>query len=75
MTSTGAVVALAAFNVMPILVSSILGGIALVAGRFIHARGLLTGNLRYRVLGMQLTFLVLAILAVLNVIVFGLNLF
>jgi uncharacterized membrane protein YecN with MAPEG domain len=31
------------------------GGIALLAGRLLHARGLLTGSLRYRILGMQIT--------------------
>jgi uncharacterized protein len=30
-------------------------GVAIVAGRLIHARGLLTGRLRDRVLGMQIT--------------------
>lgn len=43
-----------------------LGGVALVAGRMAHARGLLTDNLRYRVLGMQLTIFTLIGLAMLN---------
>lgn len=30
-----------------------IGGIVLLTGRLIHARGLLKGNLRFRVLGMQ----------------------
>ncbi len=32
-----------------------LAGVALIIGRIIHAKGLLTENLRYRVLGMQFT--------------------
>lgn len=43
-----------------------LGGVVLVAGRVTHARGLLTDNLRFRVLGMQLTFFTLIGLAILN---------
>lgn len=43
-----------------------LGGIAMLAGRLIHAKGLLTENLRYRVLGMQFTFFTLIALALLN---------
>jgi uncharacterized membrane protein YecN with MAPEG domain len=43
-----------------------LSGVVLVAGRMAHARGLLTDNLRYRVLGMQLTLYTLIGLAVLN---------
>lgn len=43
-----------------------LGGVVLVAGRMAHARGLLTDNLRYRVLGMQLTLYTLIGLAILN---------
>lgn len=31
------------------------GGIAVLAGRLVHARGLLTNRLRFRVLGMQFT--------------------
>jgi len=31
------------------------GGIAILVGRLLHARGLLTDSLRYRVLGMQVT--------------------
>jgi uncharacterized membrane protein YecN with MAPEG domain len=42
------------------------GGMALVAGRLIHARGLLTDTLRYRVLGMQFTLFTLIGLAVAN---------
>jgi uncharacterized membrane protein YecN with MAPEG domain len=33
------------------------GGIAILAGRLLHARGLLTKSSRYRVLGMQVTIL------------------
>lgn len=39
-------------------------GVALVAGRAVHARGLLTCSLRLRVLGMQLTLFTLIGLAV-----------
>ncbi|QSA98149.1 MAPEG family protein [Methylococcus sp. EFPC2] len=40
-----------------------LGGIALLAGRISHARGLLTENLRYRIAGMQVTIFTLIGLA------------
>jgi uncharacterized membrane protein YecN with MAPEG domain len=39
------------------------GGIAVVAGRILHARGLLTESLRYRVLGMQVTIITIIGLA------------
>ena len=42
------------------------GGIAILAGRLVHARGLLTGGIRYRVLGMQITIFTLIGLAVAN---------
>ncbi|MGZ8903547.1 MAG: MAPEG family protein [Methylobacter sp.] len=42
------------------------GGIAMLVGRIVHARGLLTGNLRYRVLGMQVTIFTLIGLAFTN---------
>ena len=42
------------------------GGIALVAGRVIHARGLLRSNMRRRVLGMQVTIYVMIGLCLLN---------
>ncbi|MGZ8165462.1 MAG: MAPEG family protein [Methylobacter sp.] len=42
------------------------GGIAMLVGRIVHARGLLTGNLRYRVLGMQVTIFTLIGLAFAN---------
>ena len=41
-------------------------GAALLAGRYFHAQGLQTSNLKKRVRGMQLTFGSLGILAVLN---------
>jgi uncharacterized membrane protein YecN with MAPEG domain len=43
-----------------------LGGLALLAGRVAHARGLLDDNLQYRVLGMKLTFYTLIGLALVN---------
>ena len=43
-----------------------LGGMAMLAGRVAHARGLLTGHIRYRVLGMQLTFYTIIGLALVN---------
>jgi uncharacterized protein len=43
------------------------GGIALLVGRLVHARGLLAENLRYRVLGMQVTIFTLIGLALANV--------
>ena len=49
----------------PVLVHA--GGIALLAGRLLHARGLLHGKLRYRVLGMQFTIFTLIALALANV--------
>ena len=44
------------------------GGIAILVGRLMHARGLLTGNLRYRVLGMQITVFTLIGLALANIV-------
>jgi uncharacterized membrane protein YecN with MAPEG domain len=48
----------------PVLVH--LGGLALLAGRVAHARGLQDDNLQYRVLGMKLTFYTLIGLALVN---------
>ena len=45
-------------------------GVVFVAGRIIHARGILTDNLRKRVLGMQLTIFTIIPLAILNIICF-----
>lgn len=42
-------------------------GIAIMTGRVLHARGLLTENLRYRVLGMQLTIFTIIGLASANI--------
>ena len=42
------------------------GGIAMLVGRVLHARGLLTETLRLRVLGMQLTLFTLIALALAN---------
>ncbi|MBK8815414.1 MAG: MAPEG family protein [Methylococcaceae bacterium] len=44
-----------------------LAGVALIIGRIIHAKGLLTENLRYRVLGMQLTIFTIVGLATVNI--------
>ena len=41
-------------------------GVALIAGRLIHARGLLGGKLKTRVLGMQITLYTLIGLAITN---------
>jgi len=43
-----------------------LSGLALIAGRVIHARGLLTSNLKQRVFGMQITIYTIIVLAVTN---------
>ncbi len=43
------------------------GGIALVIGRLLHARGLLAQSLRYRILGMQFTFITIISLASANI--------
>ena len=45
-----------------------LGGVAILLGRLIHAKGLLTENLRYRQLGMQLTIFTIVGLASANII-------
>ncbi len=45
-----------------------LGGVAILLGRLIHAKGLLTENLRYRVLGMQVTIFTMIGLASANII-------
>jgi uncharacterized protein len=44
-----------------------LGGIAIIIGRLLHAKGLLTQSLSYRVLGMQFTFITIITLASLNI--------
>lgn len=43
------------------------GGIAIIMGRVIHAKGLLSESLRYRVLGMQMTFFTIIGLASANI--------
>ncbi|MEO0620242.1 MAG: MAPEG family protein, partial [Pseudomonadota bacterium] len=50
-------------------------GIATVIGRAAHAKGIndTTGDFRFRILGMQLTFAALAIGAIINFILAGLN--
>ncbi len=42
------------------------GGIAVLVGRLVHARGLLTGSLRHRALGMQVTIFTIIGLALAN---------
>jgi uncharacterized protein len=44
-----------------------LGGVAIIIGRVLHAKGLLTQSLSYRVLGMQFTFITIIALAFLNI--------
>ncbi len=44
-----------------------LAGIALICGRVIHARGLLKGGMKSRVLGMQITIYVLIGLCLVNI--------
>ncbi len=44
-----------------------IAGIALVIGRITHAKGLLSENLRYRVLGMQFTICTIIVLASANI--------
>lgn len=43
-----------------------LGGVTMLAGRLLHAKGMLTENLRYRILGMQMTIYCLIGLAIAN---------
>ncbi|QPK63203.1 MAPEG family protein [Methylomonas sp. LL1] len=45
-----------------------IGGIAVLVGRLIHARGLLTENLGYRVQGMQVTIFTIIGLALANLV-------
>jgi len=45
-------------------------GLAFMIGRIIHSRGILTEKLPYRVLGMQITLLVIVALSLLNLIYF-----
>lgn len=45
-----------------------LAGVTLIIGRIIHAKGLLSENLRYRVLGMQFTIFTIVGLATVNII-------
>ncbi|WP_263079749.1 MAPEG family protein [Endozoicomonas sp. Mp262] len=42
-------------------------GIALLAGRVLHARGLLSGSFKKRVLGMKITFGTLFLLSIFNI--------
>jgi uncharacterized protein len=44
-----------------------LGGIAIIVGRVLHAKGLLTQSLNYRILGMQFTFFTIIGLASINI--------
>jgi len=44
-----------------------LGGISIIAGRLLHAKGLLNKNLQYRILGMQITIFTLIGLASINI--------
>jgi uncharacterized membrane protein YecN with MAPEG domain len=44
-----------------------LGGIAIIVGRWFHAKGLLNKNLPYRILGMQITIFTLIGLASINI--------
>jgi uncharacterized protein len=44
-----------------------IGGIAIIIGRLLHAKGLLAENLRFRVLGMQVTFFTIIGLASANI--------
>ena len=44
-----------------------LGGIGIIIGRLLHAKGLLNQSLRYRVLGMQFTFFTLITVASINI--------
>jgi uncharacterized membrane protein YecN with MAPEG domain len=44
-----------------------MGGLALVMGRYVHAYGLLSQTLRYRILGMQITFFTITELAAINI--------
>jgi len=43
-----------------------LSGLALISGRIIHAKGILSSNLKTRVLGMQITIYTIIGLAVIN---------
>jgi uncharacterized membrane protein YecN with MAPEG domain len=43
-------------------------GLSLIAGRILHARGILSGNLKTRILGMQVTIFTIIGLAVINII-------
>ena len=49
-------------------------GIAFLTGRWIHAQGLLTDNLRYRMRGMGFTLTILIGLAVVNILLAVLHL-
>jgi len=45
-----------------------LGGIALLAGRLLHANGMLSANMQHRILGMKVTFSTLIALAIINLL-------
>ncbi|SJM89591.1 MAPEG family protein [Crenothrix polyspora] len=46
------------------------GGCLIVAGRIVHAKALLSDNLQFRVLGMQITLITIVVLAFANLIYF-----
>lgn len=43
-------------------------GLVMLAGRIVHAKGLLSSNLKLRVLGMQVTLMVLTVLIICNLL-------
>jgi len=55
------------YNEANILIVHFLG-LSLIAGRIIHARGIISDTLNVRVLGMQITFFTIIMLAITNLI-------
>ena len=54
-------------NTASLLVIHLLG-LALMVGRVIHAKAMLVDNLKYRVIGMQITFFTLVVMVAMNVV-------
>ena len=55
------------YNEAKVLIVHFLG-LSLIAGRIIHARGIISDTLNVRVLGMQITFFTIIMLAITNLI-------
>lgn len=62
------------YNGLNVIVIHVIG-IAFLAGRYLHAKGILTDDLRYRVRGMGFTLAILLGLAIANILLAGFKIF